>query len=339
MDVSEEIQTLARTLLKNVRPSGPENIMAICPFHRKPDGSEEKTPSFSMSVTKGVYYCHQCHEKGGPRKFLKEMGYDASAIDLHYGFIIEEAAKNLPERDEYAQVQAIFTSSPIDEMLLGLFEGYDVSEYFPGYAKETLEHFNVCWDGWYHRILFPIRNLVGDLVALSGRAIYKGQQPRYKIYDKEYGCWNHPLRDGQWKKSSVLWHAQELYPKYINTLPGVGSKEPIYVVEGFKAAMWLWQCGYKNVVALLGSYMSWEQEWMLVTLGCPVYIFLDNDNAGFSGQRNAAKRLYPRSPVYMVEYPERLVEELEAQPDDLTLEELNEAIANAPVYAMWREAR
>ena len=338
MDVTEEIHTIARALLKNVRPSGPENIMAICPFHRKADGSEEKTPSFSMSVTKGVYYCHQCHEKGGLRKFLKEMGYDASAIELHYEFIIEEASKNLPVRDERAQVNAIFSSSPIEESLLGLFEDYDVSGYFPGFAQETLEHFNVCWDGWYHRVIFPIRNLVGDLVALSGRAIYKAQQPRYKIYDKEYGCWDYPLREG-WKKGTVLWHGQELYPAYLNAMPGVVQKDPIYVVEGFKAAMWLWQCGYKNVVALLGSYMSWEQEWMLVTLGCPVYLFLDNDNAGFSGQKNAGNRLYPRSPVYAVQYPGRLVDEHDAQPDDLTMEELNEMIASAPSYATWLEAR
>ncbi len=334
MDISEEIREIARSLLKNVRPSGPENIMAICPFHRKADGSEERTPSFSMSVTKGVYYCHQCHEKGGLRKFLQEMGYDAVAIDLHYGLIIDEARKSLPTVNERERVRAIFSSSPIDESLMGLFEGYDIRPYLPKFTKETLEHFSVCWDGWYHRVLFPIRNLLGELVAISGRAIYTNQSPRYKIYENEYMCWHHPPREG-WRKSTVLWHGNELYPEYIHTLQHLNAHRPIYVVEGFKAAMWLWQCGYKNVVALLGSYMSWEQKWMLVSLGCPVYFFLDNNDAGLKGQRDAAERIAPLAPTYVVQYPERLVEDESAQPDYLTSSEINETLASAPSYETW----
>lgn len=308
--------------------------MAICPFHRKADGTEEKTPSFSMSVTKGVYYCHQCHEKGGLRRFLTEMGIDPAAIDLHYGLIIDEAHTNLPDVNEREKVRAIFSSSPIDESLMGLFEGYDVQPHLPAFTKETLEHFSVCWDGWYHRILFPIRNLLGDLVAISGRAIYKDQSPRYKIYKEEFLCWHHPIRE-EWKKSTVLWHGNELYPEYILTLQHLNLSRPVYVVEGFKAAMWLWQCGFKNVVALLGSYMSWEQKWMLESLGCPVYFFLDNNDAGVKGQRNAAERLAHLAPVYVVQYPERLVDDEKAQPDDLTSDEINEALSSAPTLAAW----
>jgi DNA primase len=341
MDVTEEIRGIARSFLKNVRPSGPENIMAICPFHRKPDGSEESTPSFSMSITKGVYYCHQCHEKGGLRRFLREMGVDPSAIALHYGTIIEGAASNSPVIHERTRVCSIFNAEPIEESMLGLFAGYDVTPYLHGFTKDTLDHFGVCWDGWYHRIIFPIRNIVGELVALSGRAIYKEQKPRYKIYDKEYLCWQYPARE-TWRKNTTLWHGDDVYPRLLHRMAGDRAESVVFVVEGFKAAMWLWQCGYKNVVALLGSYMSWEHEWMLVSLGCTVYLMLDNGDAGVLGQQDAAKRLAcgPNPvPVRMVQYPARLAEDVDAQPDSLTCDELNEMVASAPLYENWLLAR
>ena len=78
MDVTLQVLEAAQRHLKRVSRSGSENIMAICPFHRKRDGSEETSPSFSMSLTKGVYYCHSCHERGTFKKFLTQMGVGGS---------------------------------------------------------------------------------------------------------------------------------------------------------------------------------------------------------------------------------------------------------------------
>ena len=58
--MSDAILELARTRLQKVKKSGPENIMAICPFHRKSDGSEEHNGSFSMNKYNGLWYCHSC---------------------------------------------------------------------------------------------------------------------------------------------------------------------------------------------------------------------------------------------------------------------------------------
>ena len=330
-DISNEIFGVAQQYLSKVRRSGNENIMAICPFHRKADGSEERNPSFSMSLTKGVYFCHQCHSKGTLRKFLKELGLDHSAIELHYGMLIEEAGSNMPAQQHVVQPESIFQSPPIEEPILGLFD-HDVSGMLPAFTQETLEFFDVGWDGWWKRITFPIRDIKGDIVAISGRAVYSDQYPRYKIYEDEYKAWHLPPRKG-WKKRTVLYNMHNLYPE-IHLSLGDAREKYIVVVEGFKAAMWMWQCGYKNVVALLGSYLSWEHQWMLEALNCRVYLFLDNNRAGQEGTTDAAARL--QVPTYIVEYPERLREVEEAQPDALEPNEITEQIASAPLYQVWR---
>ena len=43
------------------------NLFGLCPFH------SEKTPSFSVSPEKGIYYCFGCHKGGGPVNFIMEV--------------------------------------------------------------------------------------------------------------------------------------------------------------------------------------------------------------------------------------------------------------------------
>lgn len=336
MDVTENILQIAHTYLRKVRKSGPENIMAVCPFHRKADGSEETGPSFAMSLTKGVYFCHSCKAKGSLHSFLVNIGLDRSTIKIKYGMVVDEARKNIPPMPHATQPKSIFDVSPIDDALLGLFD-YDVSSLLPEFTPETLKHFEVGWDGWNRRITFPIRNVQGHLVGISGRATLDRQIPRYKIYDQEYKIWDLPERIG-WNKSSVVWNADRVYPE-LDLRIGDPSETYIAVVEGFKAAMWLWQCGVKNVVAMLGSYLSWEHEWILVHLGVPVYLFLDNNNAGWAGATNAARRLETVLTTRLVMYPDRLREDEDAQPDNLTAEEVLQQMASAPKVSEWRSSQ
>ena len=145
-----------------------------------------------------------------------------------------------------------------------------------------------------------------------------------------------PERAG-WNKRTVLWNMHDVYPTFLKAPARVASYDYIIVVEGFKAAMWLWQARYRNVVALLGSYLSWEHEWLLTSLGCPVYLFLDNNDAGREGQADAGKRLSRSIPVVkMVRYPERLINVEKAQPDSLVVKELKDQIDGAPSYLEWK---
>jgi hypothetical protein len=285
-----------------------------------------------MSLVSGVYFCHACHAKGTLRTFFRNIGLDRDMVEMHHGMLIEEASRNLPIASDPLRPKDIWAEheNTIDEGVLGMFN-HDVSALLPQFHPDTLEHFEIGWDGWHQRITFPIRDIKGDLIAVSGRAVYPNQVPRYKIYDTEYVAWRMPAITG-WNKRGALWNSHAVYPHL------VVSTEPqsVVVVEGFKAAMWVWQAGIKNVVALLGSYLSWEHSWILESGGGPVYLFLDNNGAGWKGQIDAAKRLTRVGlRCHLVEYPGELYDDEDAQPDNLTTQEVIEQLARAPRYEEW----
>lgn len=330
MDVSAEVLGVANQYLKKVRRSGPDDIMAICPFHMKVDGTEERNPSFAMSLSKGLYFCHACQSKGNLLTFLRELGVSRTLIERQYRFLIDEAAKNLPPPPDPLRVK-VWELTPVDESVLGLFEYYPTQLLDAGFTKETLYHFEVGYDQWHQRITYPLRDIKGVLVGISGRATLEDQVPRYKVYTREYGLWRLPIRDEP-DKRCLLWNAHQVYPQVYMRPP---NDSVVVVVEGFKAAMWLWQSGIKNVVALLGSYLSWEQMWLLERLGARVLLFLDNNYAGRNGTIKAADLLTNSLNVGIVEYPPRLIEDEDAQPDSCTPDEVNEQVANAPTYLNW----
>ena len=152
------------------------------------------------------------------------------------------------------------------------------------------------------RIVIPIHNTEGQLVAYAGR--WPGTPP-----DEDTPKYKLPPGFGK---------AQELF----NYHRAIASEQesPIVVVEGFCDAMKLHQAGYEKVVALMGSSLSDKQEEMLHRL-CEVderiVLFLDNDEAGRKGQTDALRRLSKRHYVRAVDLVEPSV-----QPEHLTIEEL-----------------
>lgn len=336
MDVREQVRLIAQQFLRKVRPSGPDDIMAICPFHRKMDGTEEKRPSFAMSLSKGLYFCHACQQKGNLYTFLRDVGVPRDDIEHGYRRLINAVAENLPPAPDPLDPKVV-SYDPIPEGLLGLFDYCPTELVNAGFAPDTLKHFEVGIDGWYNRITFPLRDMQGQLVGISGRRMGGDEWPKYKVYDKEFETWNLPARP-MWDKRLVLWNAHNIYPElYFNHEGG-----EVVVVEGFKAAMWVWQAGIRNVVALLGTYLSWEQKWILERMGARVYLFLDNDEWGIKGTVKAAQALQPCGiRVFVLEYPEWIQEHEtpeKAQPDWLPANEVVEAKATAKPFVSWLAA-
>lgn len=331
MDTTDDVMTIAQTYLQRVRRSGPENVMSLCPFHMKVDGSPEKHPSFAMSLTRGLFFCHSCGEKGNLRTFLKLIGLSRSEIELRYGLLIEAANKNLPPRPDPLHPQVVSTN-PLPEALLGMFDYAPNVLLQAGYSIDTLRRFDVGFDAQHYRITYPIRDLKGQLVAISGRTVIDAW-PRFKVYTKEYELWDLPARPEP-DKRQLLYNSHATYPAvYFNTEGG-----DVVIVEGFKACMWLWQAGITSVVALLGTYLSWEQQWMVERMGGTVYLFLDNNDPGHIGCLKAGEKLAKSLRVRVMQYPERLVENEDAQPDNCTPEELHESKEHAPDYYQWLAA-
>jgi len=337
LDVRTEILDIAQKYLTRVRPSGAENVMALCPFH------EDNTASFAMNITNGVYFCHACHAKGNLYTFLRGVGVNRATIDMQYKELIEEARSATPPGPDPMD-PGVYSLKPIPEAVLGHFDGWDIPQLLnAGFRPETLRHFDVGFDKWHGRVTHPIRDLKGDLVGISGRTIYSGVKPRYKLYNKEYPTWGVPER-GDWDRRKILYNAHNVIPALV-TYPSVHA--PLVVVEGFKACMWVWQLGMKNVVGLLGSYLSWEQRWILEKFKGVIYFLLDNNDPGRLGTFDACKALLLRTggrdgrpdgstvEVRVIEYPERLRDDEDAQPDCMTSDEFWEQFFAAKSHMHW----
>ena len=319
--MNTDILAIVERHLSHVKQSGPENIMAVCPFHRRPDGGEERTPSFTMSVTRGLYHCFSCHESGGLEKFLREMGVTKSRIDRDYKHLLEELAKYRPPPGNPFRIIPIANRLP--EGLLGLFDYCPRALLEDGFDEALLAKLDIGFDKLHERITFPLRDKEGHLVGISGRAT-NDAWPRFKLYDDEYRAWGLPAQ--RTNKRSLLWNLHNVYPTVY-----FERRQNLVIVEGFKACMRLLQAGIRNTVALLGSYMSREQQWQLEGLGAAtLYVMLDNDDAGFGGRIDIGRTLTRgHADVRMVEYPAD-------QPSDLTTEEIHEAIDTATEYHLWK---
>lgn len=341
----DEVLTIASRYLRKVRRVGSDNISATCPFHAKADGSDERSPSFSMSLSKGVWHCWSCHAAGTFQSFLQNVGIDRVVVNNSYGELIQALRKN--QETKFDATRPYQPSvDPLPESMLGLFDKCPLYMVDPEYAAyldptdpvvfkpETLQDYDIGFDDKHLRITFPLRDLDGTLVGISGRTVVNAI-PRYKVYDgNEYRSLGYPPREPT-KKGALLWNAHRVYP----TAYFGPASQFVLVVEGFRACLWAIECGFKNTVALLGSSLSNHQKWTLERFGCRVYMMLDNDEPGQRALRGyvdekgraragIAEQLKKTLDVSVVTYSGK-------QPTQLTQEELCSAVLSATDYYSW----
>src|SRR2546426_10253049 len=74
------------------------NWMACCPFHK------EKTPSFSVSATKGIFYCFGCHKGGDAFRFVMEI--ESLSFPEAIKLVAEKAGVELPKMVDDGRFEA-----------------------------------------------------------------------------------------------------------------------------------------------------------------------------------------------------------------------------------------
>lgn len=316
MTDESEILEIATRLLGRVHKTGPENVMAFCPFHLN-----QNTPSFALSVTNGLWFCHSCKVRGNFRMLLQALGVSPQLISTQYKFLIETLNTQASFKEKRRSHVVLEDAPPLEEAILGFFEGCPLALLDEGFEENTLWRFDVGYDERNQRITYPLRDFIGRLVGISGRAI-GDRLPRYKVYDEdEYKAWG--ITPRKTEKRNILWNSHKVYPEaYHSTNPD------IVLVEGFKGCMWVQQAGFPNVIATLGSHLSYQQRLLLERLGGTVYVFYDNDPAGFAGRDHAVKELSRAMRVKIVEYEER-------QPTDVSPQRIVEMLNSAPDYLAW----
>lgn len=190
-----------------------------------------------------------------------------------------------------------------------------------GFSKELLREHEVGFDTGLYRITFPIRSLDGRLAAVSGRNLQG--EPKYQIYTYEeiFPEYSPRPKDHLYNLHKVAGRLED---------PSQDSR-PLYVVEGFKACLWLVQHGY-DAVALTGAQMTRQQKKLLSKYDIQLVLFLDNDSAGRAATVVNYLELSKFQFARVVEYPEDAM-----QPDDLKGDDLHRALETPKEFRSWYE--
>lgn len=310
---------------------GSDNIPVHCPFHSP--GRLQTTPSFYLYIGPptdnkfpGAAFCHTCDRGWNLQTLLVELGAPRSevraAADINR--LYAETAK---KRSRVRGGDFVFKNVP--EMLLVLYE-FKPTQLADIFTDEILRRHEIGFDRTLKRITFPIRDHRGVLVGISGRATRDWQQPRYYIYKEELAQYTPGY---SLDKSKVLWGLHLLYETRMRS----GKPQPpLIVCEGFKAAMWVAQCGFPNVVAAFGTYISPHQVFLLNRVANDVILFLDNDAPGQAATRKTISRL-SRDRNRSFDFKIADYQGRDVSPDDLDLAAVQTAVTEPLTPGAWSD--
>ncbi len=170
---------------------------------------------------------------------------------------------------------------------------------------------NGYYDIFRERLIFPITNSMGDVLAFGGRILAQGE-PKYL---------NSP-ETPVFQKGKIF-YGMEQTARYIR------SQDQVIIVEGYMDLISLYQQGIKNVVATMGTALTSDHGRVIKRLTRNVVVLFDGDRAG----RDAAER----SLSLLLEqdlYPRGLILPDNMDPDDFVkikgVEELRRLIDRSP---------
>lgn len=292
------------------------NYWACCPFHH------EKTPSFSINAAEQFYHCFGCGVSGDVITFIREIEsvdfIDAVRIlaeraklpmpEMNFDTektmeekrrrdavlrILRETAHfyldNLNSGHADAHVQYILdrrlSSSVVRKFGLGasldfkslpqylLDKGHSRDDILESGAVALSEKGGRLIDALGGRLIFPVINALGDVVAFGGRVLGKTDFAKYKN-TRETVVFN---------KSKNLYNINQ-----IKKLKKASGLKDLIMVEGYMDAISLFQAGFCNVVASMGTSLTKDQARLAKRYADDVFISYDGD---FAGQKGAIRGL------------------------------------------------
>lgn len=282
--------------------------------------SKEKTPSFTINDEKGFYHCFSSGEHGNifdflvkveklnfgdaVRKLAAKAGMPAfkftkenievenkrKKYDEILTIALQHYQKNFSENDsvkKYAHgrglTQEILSTFKIGYsgeygLNVSLFSGFNQKELIESGVFFHDEKNNKLIDRFKNRLIFPIFDYNNKVIGFGGRALSQNYLAKYinspetEFFKKGFNLYNLNNAKNENKQSGI-----------------------VFVVEGYMDAISLYQAGFKNVVATLGTAMT-ESHLNLVWryFNDPVVCF-DGDRSG----QNAAHKISEKLIAYM----------------------------------------
>jgi len=281
------------------------NHVGLCPFH------SEKTPSFSVSEEKNIFYCFGCHEGGSAIKFLmkhESLSFPEAVMILarKYGIKIEETG----ERQGTSLRERIFKQNALAlEYFVEVLQqstGDRARGYLKnrGFDEAIVGEFRLGYATTRNDGLISFLREKGEDLELAERAGLIGNHEG-RIYDRfrerllfpiidvrgrVLGFGGRTLGDAMAKylntpESPVFKKAEVLYGLY-QARDSVNKTGFAIVVEGYFDHLALYKAGFKNTVATMGTALTPSHIRRLKQYTGLLYLLFDSDTAG----RKAATR-------------------------------------------------
>ena len=282
------------------------NYIGLCPFHN------EKTPSFSVSRSKGICKCFSCGKGGSAVNFIMEheqMSYYEALKYLAKKYHIEVKERELTDKEKQEQSEREnmlvvnefamkqfednmyntdegrniglgyfyergFNDSIIKKFHLGysmdnstaLYDAVKKHGFNPKYAVETglcMHNERGYYDRFKGRVMFPVLNIAGKVIAFGGRTLKKDDRAKYV---------NSP-------ESIIYKKSNELYGLF-QAKRGIVNKDKCFLVEGYTDVLSMHQAGIENVVASSGTSLTEGQIRMIHRFTDNITVLYDGDAAG-----------------------------------------------------------
>jgi DNA primase len=276
----------------------------LCPFH------QEKTPSFSVSAERGLYYCFGCGEGGNVFTFLQRvenLSFQEAVETLagRYGLEVEYeegAAPDAGARDREKRLQTLLEKSAafFQRLLWESEEGATARGYLEerGLRAEVCREFRVGlapqdWRGLHRR---AAREGFSDKEMEEAGLLIRRPD---KVYDRFRGRLMFPLLDHRGRV--VGFGGRTLTgesPKYLNSPEGplyqkgrllyglfqarraIGDADEVLIVEGYTDVLALVQADTRNVVASMGTALTEGQVQLMTRFTTNLVFMFDADRAG-----------------------------------------------------------
>ena len=283
----------------------------LCPFHN------EKTPSFSVTQSKQMFYCFGCGAGGNVITFL--MKYENFSFPEALESLAERAGISLPkeEMSEEQRGQAARRARLLEIQketavyfyhLLKSRGGERALAYFHdrGLRDETIRRFGLGYSSMYRDDLYRYLKQKGydDGILKDSGVVYineaRGGQDKFwnramfpimNVSGKVIGFGGRVMGDGEPKylnspETPIFDKSRNLYAlNYART----SRKKGILLCEGYMDVITLHQAGFDNAVASLGTSFTSGHASLLKRYAKEVYLTFDSDAAG----RKAALRAIP----------------------------------------------
>ncbi len=276
------------------------NYKGLCPFHA------ENTPSFSVSKSKQFYHCFGCGASGDVIKFLTEyegLTFIEAVEKLALIANIKIPETGNTKHEDYGQlfqvnnfVLPIFKNNlQKNHNALNYLESRNISkdeiEFFDiGFSNDSwdflskklkeekllkeamdvglvAEKNNKIYDRFRNRVIFPIKNSAGNVIAFGGRTLNPEEPSKYI---------NSP-------ESKIFYKSSEVYGLF-EAKQIINKIDKVVVVEGYTDVIALYINGFKNVVATLGTAFTKSHLNKLLRYTKNIIFCFDGDKAG----KNAA---------------------------------------------------